>query len=91
MEKLIEFLKSLFTKSAASFNKDKAEILTAFTETKEKLEKLAASVDATALKHDVTIALANAKIEAANLEKEALAEAKAQAAAVAKKIEALLS
>jgi hypothetical protein len=91
MYKIIDFFKSFFIKSSIAYAKDSAAILKVFTKAKDDLIKLSEKVDATAIKHDVKIALAQAKIDISNAEKAALADAKLAAQTVAKKIEALLS
>ena len=90
MEKLIEFIKSLFIKSAEALSKEKVEILKTFTEAADKLKALNAKIDATALKHDANVAIAQAKIDLANAEKAALNAVRKINENIADKIEALL-
>jgi nitrate reductase alpha subunit len=86
MNKLIEFIKS-----AASLGKGRDAITKTFTDAANQLKELNAKLDTTALKHDVKIALAQAKIDFSKVEQEALALGKKLNEITIAKLEALLA
>lgn len=91
MSRLIEFLKSLFHKSAEALVAERTEILKVFSDAADDLEVLNAKIDTAFNKHDAKITAAQAKIDKSAAQQVALVEAKAGNKKVADKIKALLS